>query len=189
MIVPAVVAFNGGSDDFDKGPGLMFITLPKVFMSISEKNPTVGNIVGIVFFLLVSLAALTSSISLMETVVAAICEKTKLKRKMACVVVMVGAVAIGMLSVFGYSIWKDLRILGKDVLDFFDFISNNAIMPLVAMFTCILIGYIAKTKYVEDEVESSGVFKSKKLYRVMVKYIAPVCLLLIFIWAVFMPDL
>jgi NSS family neurotransmitter:Na+ symporter len=102
---------------------------------------------------------------------------------------MIGAIAVGMLSVLGYSVWKDVRIFGKDILDFFDFISNNAIMPLVAMFTCILIGYIVKTKYVEEEVESSGVFKSKKLYRVMVKFIAPVCLLVIFIWSVFMPAL
>lgn len=184
MIIPAVVAFAGGPEGVNAGPGLMFETLPKVFMSMPG-----GNIVGIVFFLLVSLAALTSSISLMETIVAAICEKTKLKRKMACVVVMIGAIAIGMLSVLGYSVWKDVRIFGKDILDFFDFISNNAIMPLVAMFTCILIGYIVKTKYVEDEIESSGVFKSKKLYRVMVKFIAPVCLLVIFIWSVFMPAL
>lgn len=184
MIIPAVVAFSGGPEGIKAGPGLMFETLPKVFMSMPG-----GNIVGIVFFLLVSLAALTSSISLMETIVAAICEKTKLKRKMACVVVMIGAIAVGMLSVLGYSVWKDVRILGKDVLDFFDFISNNAIMPLVAMFTCILIGYIVKTKYVEEEIESSGVFKSKKLYRVMVKFIAPVCLLVIFIWSVFMPAL
>ena len=185
MIVPAVFAFSGGNPDaINAGPGLMFETFPKVFISMPG-----GNIVGIVFFLLVSLAALTSSISLMETIVAAICEKTKLKRKMACVVVMLGAIAVGMLSVLGYSVWKDVRILGKDILDFFDFISNNAIMPLVAMFTCILIGYIVKTKYVEEEIESSGVFKSKKLYRVMVKFIAPVCLLVIFIWSVFMPAL
>ncbi len=184
MIVPAVVAFSGGPDGVNAGPGLMFETLPKVFMSMPG-----GNIVGIVFFLLVSLAALTSSISLMETVVAAISEKTKLKRKMACVVVMIGTVAVGMLSVLGFSVWSDVTILGKGILDFFDFISNNAIMPLVAMFTCILVGYVIKTKYVEEEVESSGVFKSKKLYRVMVKFIAPVCLLIIFIWAVFMPAL
>ncbi|MBQ8789760.1 MAG: sodium-dependent transporter [Ruminiclostridium sp.] len=184
MIIPAVVAFSGGPEGIKAGPGLMFETLPKVFISMPG-----GNIVGIVFFLLVLLAALTSSISLMETIVAAICEKTKLKRKMACVVVMIGAIAVGMLSVLGYSVWKDVRILGKDILDFFDFISNNAIMPLVAMFTCILIGYIVKTKYVEEEIESSGVFKSKKLYRVMVKFIAPVCLLVIFIWSVFMPAL
>ncbi len=184
MIIPAVVAFAGGPEGVNAGPGLMFETLPKVFMSMPG-----GNIVGIVFFLLVSLAALTSSISLMETIVAAICEKTKLKRKMACVVVMIGAIAIGMLSVLGYSVWKDVRILGRDMLDFFDFISNNAIMPLVAMFTCILIGYIVKTKFVEEEIESSGVFKSKKLYRIMVKFIAPACLLVIFIWSVFMPAL
>jgi len=184
MIVPAVVAFSGGPEGVNAGPGLMFQTLPKVFMSMPG-----GNIVGIVFFLLVSLAALTSSISLMETVVAAICEKTKLKRKMACVAVMIGTVAVGMLSVLGFSVWSDVTILGKGILDFFDFISNNAIMPLVAMFTCILVGYVIKTKYVEEEVESSGVFKSKKLYRVMVKFIAPVCLLVIFIWAVFMPAL
>ena len=189
MIVPAVVAFSGNNPDkINKGAGLMFETLPKVFMNISKDNMIVGNVVGIVFFLLVSLAALTSSISLMETVVAAISEKTKLGRKMTCVIVMIGTILVGMLSVLGFSVWSDVKILGKGVLDFFDFISNSAIMPLVAMATCILIGYITKTNFVEEEIESSGVFKSKKLYRIMVKFIAPVCLLIIFIWAIFMPD-
>lgn len=177
MIIPAVFAFsNGDPAALGKGPGLMFVTLPKVFENIPGG---IGWIVGIVFFLLVSLAALTSSISLMETIVSIIAEKTKLKRKVVCLIVIVFSFAIGLLSVFGYSIWADVKIFGMQFLDFFDFISNNIIMPVVALFTCILIGYVVKTRYIEDEVEQGTKFRMKKLYRIMVKYVCPVFMLII----------
>lgn len=181
MIVPAVYAMSGGNEDqISAGPGLMFITLPQVF----EKMPA-GHVVGVVFFILVLLAALTSSISLMETIVDILMEKTHLKRIPVCIIVVAFSVVIGALSVFGYSIWSDFEILGKQILDFFDYISNNIMMPIVALFTCVLIGYVAKTKSIEDEVEETAKFKSKKMYRVMIKYVAPVCLLVILISSFF----
>ncbi len=185
MIIPAVVAFSGGDPSaVNAGPGLMFISLPKVFDSMPG-----GQIAGPVFFILVALAALTSSISLMETIVAVICEKTKQSRRKISVIVLLAAIAFGMVSVLGYGVWSDFTIFGKQLLDFFDFLSNNILMPLVALFTCILIGYVVKTTYVESEVELNARFRSKYIYRVMVKYIAPIFLLLIFIWSVFMPSL
>ncbi len=177
MIIPAVFAFSGGDKSaLGQGPSLMFVTLPKVF----ETMPG-GNIIGIVFFVLVALAALTSSISLMETIVSIVCEKTKLGRVPVCLIVLGVSFAIGMLSVLGYSTWSEVTIFGKQFLDFFDFISNSVIMPIVALLTCVLIGYVVKTKVVEDEIETNAPFKSKKLYRVMVKFICPVFMLAIFI--------
>ena len=180
MIIPAVFVFSGGNKDaLSAGPKLMFITLPNVFASMSG-----GKIIGAVFFILVLLAALTSSISLMETIVSILCEKLKAKRKTICIFVMISAFAIGILSVFGYSIWSGFTIAGKQLLDFFDFFSNNILMPIVALFTCILIGYVAKTKIIEDEIELNSKFKSVKMYRIMMKYIAPVFMLAIFISSV-----
>ena len=180
MIVPAVFAFSGGDPSaLNQGPGLMFVTLPKVFLSMPA-----GRIIGMIFFVLVALAALTSSISLMETIVSVIMEKFKVKRLFACIIVTAFSFAFGMASVLGYSEWKDFTIFGRQILDFLDFFSNNIIMPLVALFTCVLIGYIAKPSYIEEEVKLSSEFKSKKLYNVMIKYICPVCMVIIFISSV-----
>ncbi|MBQ8377954.1 MAG: sodium-dependent transporter, partial [Oscillospiraceae bacterium] len=177
MIVPAVYAISGGDESkINAGPGLMFQTLPQVF----DKMPA-GKIIGIFFFVLVFLAALTSSISLMETIVSIIMEKFKIKRITTCVIVLVFSLLLGTLSVFGYSIWSNVKIFGYQFLDFFDFISNNIMMPVVALLTCVLIGYVVKTKYIEDEVTNNSDFKSKHMYRIMIKYVAPVCLLVILI--------
>ena len=178
IIVPAVFMFSGGNPEaMDKGPGLMFVTLPKVFGSM-----TGGQIVGAVFFLLVALAALTSSISLFETMVSIIMEKFKLRRLIATALCFAFVIVMGMTSVLGYSVWSDFRILGRQLLDFYDFISNNIIMPVVALFTCILVGYFAKTKFVEDEVEACGTkFRNKRLYKVMIMVLCPIFMAVILI--------
>lgn len=181
MIIPAVFAFSGGDESaLSTGPSLMFVTLPQVFNSMVG-----GNIIGIVFFVLVTLAALTSSISLMETIVSIICEKTNMKRIPVCFIVIAFSFLLGMLSVLGYSTWSDVTLFGKQFLDFFDFLSNNIMMPIVALLTCILIGYVAKTTYVEDEVQLNSPFKSKGMYRIMVKFVAPVFMVVIFLSSVF----
>ena len=175
MIIPAVFAFSGGdAASLNAGPGLMFITLPKVFDAMWG-----GQILGIIFFLLVLLAALTSSISLMETVVSVIRDKLKLGRKLACLIVFVVSVVLGLLSIFGYGIWSGFTLIGMQMLDFFDFITNSVLMPLVALFTAVMVGYVIKPKTVIDEVEVSGKFYFKKLFVVMIKYVAPVFLLII----------
>lgn len=157
--------------------GLMFVTMPKVFDSMPA-----GQIIGTAFFVLVALAALTSSISLMETVTAVVMEKTKLNRVKSCCIVIVFTIALGMLSVLGYSVWSDFTLFGMQMLDFFDFITNNLMMPVAALFTCILVGYVVKTKYIEDEVMyGERKFRSKLLYRGMIKYVCPVCMLIILV--------
>lgn len=182
IIVPSVFVFSGGdASALNAGPSLMFITLPNVFDSMAG-----GQFVGAAFFILVALAALTSSISLMETVVSIITEKFKVKRIPACLIVVVISLLIGMLSVLGYSNWSEVTIFGYQFLDFFDFISNNIMMPIVALVTCILIGFVVKTKFVEEEVEVNGEFKSRTLYRIMVKYVCPICMFIILFSSLFM---
>ncbi len=180
MIIPAVFAFSGGDESkLDQGPGLMFVTLPKVFNSMAG-----GNIIGVIFFVLVFFAALTSSISLMETIVSIIMDKFKIKRSIVCLIVMLLSMLIAIPSSLGNGVWSNILILGKDFLSFFDFLSNNIMMPIVAFLTCIFVGFIIKTKTIEDEVELSGKFKAKKMYRIMIRYICPVFLLIIFISSV-----
>lgn len=173
--------FSGGDRSaLNAGPKLMFVTLPNVFDSMSG-----GQIVGTVFFILVALAALTSSISLMETVVSIICERFNLKRVTICLIVIVFSFLLGMVSIFGYSIWSDFTLFKMQVLDFFNFASNNIMMPVVALMTCILIGFVVKSKYIEDEIEINSKFKSKTLYRIMIKYICPICMVIILLSSLF----
>lgn len=181
MIVPAVFVFSGGNEAaLGKGPGLMFVTLPKVFESIKG-----GEFVGAAFFILVLFAALTSSISLMETVVSIVCDKFKVGRKAGCLIVLIGSILIGLPSALGYGIWGNVKIIGMQFLDFFDFISNSVIMPIVAFVTCIFVGYIIKPKALIDEMESDGAkFKKKGLFVVVIKYFAPICIVLILISSV-----
>lgn len=176
IIVPAVFVFSGGdAEAINKGPGLMFITMPQIFETLPG-----GRIIGAAFFILVALAALTSSISLMETVSSIISEKFKIGRIVSCLITLAMVLIIGMLSVLGYSAWADVKVFGMQFLDFFDYISNNIMMPVVAFFTCILVSCFAKIQYIESEVLSGEAkFKAKKLYSVMIVAVAPVCMLLI----------
>ncbi|MBR3805760.1 MAG: sodium-dependent transporter [Clostridia bacterium] len=180
MIIPAVFAFSGGNEEaLGKGPSLMFVTLPKVF----ETMPG-GTVIGAVFFFMVLLAALTSSISLMETVVSVFMDKFKMGRRTSCLVVLGISVLLGVPSSLGYSAWSDFTILGMQVLDFFDFISNSIMMPVVALITAIFVSFVIKPKAIIDEVELSGKFKWKKLFSVVIRYVAPVCILAILVSSV-----
>lgn len=180
MIVPAVFVFSGGSEEaLNKGPSLMFVTLPKVFESMK-----LGGVIGAAFFILVLFAALTSSISLLETNVSIVCDKLHWNRKKATVIVTVYILALGALVSLGFGPLDFVKLLGLGLLDFFDFISNSVLMPIVAILTCICIGYFVKPKVICDEVELNKPFKEKKFYIAMLKYVAPVCLILILIFAV-----
>lgn len=176
MIIPAVYAFSGGDESaMSAGPGLMFITLPKVFASMPG-----GSIVGAVFFLLVFFAALTSAISLMETIVSIIMDKFNISRKVTCIIVLIFTLAMGIPSSLGFGALSFLQPLGMSILDAWDFISNSVMMPIVAFITCIFVGFFVKPKTIIDEVKQDGeAFKSEKLFTVMIKWIAPIFLVLI----------
>ena len=181
MIIPAVFAFSGGDESaLGKGPGLMFITLPKVFESMKG-----GSFIGALFFLLVLFAALTSSISLMETVVSIIRDKFGWNRKVTCMAVLAFSVVLGLPSSLGFGLWSNISLGGMSILDMFDFVSNSVLMPVVALLTCIFIGYVIKPKCLIEEIELTGEFKSKTLFTVVIKYVAPVCIILILVSSVF----
>ncbi len=182
MVIPAVFSFSGGNESaLGKGPGLMFVTLPKVFNSIGGVG---GGIVGTLFFLLVLFAALTSSISLMETVVSIFRDKFGWSRKTTCIVVLLGCIALGLPSSLGFGVWSGISFAGLTILDMFDFASNSILMPIVALITCYFIGYVIKPQPLIDEVELSGKFGRKKMFVIMIKYIAPICIILILISSV-----
>ena len=180
IIIPAVFVFSGGTPEaLGKGPGLMFATLPKVFETMWG-----GQIVGVAFFVLVLFAALTSSISLMETVVSIVCDKFKVGRKLSCLIVFICSVLLGLPSTLGYGIWSNVKIIGLQLLDFFDFISNSVLMPIVALLTSLFVGYVLKPQTLIDEIEISSKFRRKFLFTIFIKYLAPICIILILISSV-----
>ena len=180
MIVPAVFASSGGDEAaLGKGPSLMFITLPKVFNEMKF-----GSVVGAAFFLLVLFAALTSSVSVMEAIVAGIDDKFKIGRKKATVICYLYMIVIGVLCSLGFGVLSNVTIFNLSILDFLDFVSNSVLMPIVGMMTCILVGFVLKPDLIISEVELNGPFKMKKFYAVMVKWIAPICIFAILISSV-----
>ena len=181
MVIPAVFAFSGGDEAaLNQGAGLMFVTLPKVFADAG----TLGLVFGGLFFLLVLFAALTSSVSLMETVVSIFQDTFHWSRKFTCTLVMLGCLVLALPSSLGYGLLDWIAPLGFSLLDFFDFISNSVLMPIVALFTCLFVGWVVKPKLVVDEVKRSSRFPREKLFVVVVRYIAPICILLVLISSV-----
>lgn len=177
MIIPAVFAFSGGDPDaLNKGPGLMFQTLPKVFASMP-----LSNVMGAAFFILVFAAAITSSVSIMETIVACICDRFGWERKKSVLVVGILSWLVSFLPCLGYSVLSWVKILGFDILDFMDFITNAVLMPVCSLLTCLFVSVGIGVKVIEEEVTISGEFKRRRLFNVMIKYVAPVfvCAILI----------
>lgn len=175
MIIPVVYMFAVKSgtpvkEAMGAGPGLMFITLPKVFAMLGKT----GTWLGMAFFALVIFAAMTSAISLFEACVASVCDLLHIDRKAATF--FTGAL-IGFLATFsalGYGAWGDVTICGQQFLDFFDFVTNSVLMPIVAAASCIFIGWVIKPAAIAEEVEHEGhPFKAKAFYSFMVKYFAP----------------
>ncbi len=176
MIVPVVYIFNGGVTT--GGPGLMFETLPRVFASMPF-----GHIFGAVFFVLVLLAALTSSISIMEAIVSILMDKFHVSRIVAVIITTVFTIVLGLPSAIGFGLWSNIKLLGMDILTFFDYLSNSVMMPIVALCTCILGGWCVKKEVLEGEITKNGErFGRRMIYRVMIKYIAPIFLIMILVY-------
>lgn len=177
MIVPAVYTFMG-MEGMGAGPSLMFVSLPKVFQAMGG----IGTVVGIAFFVMVAFAALTSSVSVMEAIVSGVIDKAGVDRKKATLVVAALTVAMGIVVCLGYNLFYFELTLPNgsvgQVLDVMDYLSNYILMPVVAIATCILVGWVVKPKTIIDEITLGGVkFSREKLYVVMVKYVTPVMLL------------
>ena len=179
LVVPSVMALGGGV--VSSGPGLMFETMPLVFGSMP-----LGDVIGFAFFFLVFIAALTSSMSIMEALVAAVVDHTgvrNINRLKASALVFVFFIAFGMLSCLGYGP-LNVSILGMDFLSFFDFLANTIFLPLVAIGICLFAVYVVGLDTIVDEVESSGEFKKKALHHVMIKWVCPILLVLILAFGV-----
>ena len=177
MIITAVFSFNGGTETaLNQGPGLMFVTLPKIFESMYG-----GGIIGTLFFLLVAFAALTSLISIMEVSVATITDQFRINRTKAVIILAAGGIIVGIPSSLGYGIWKNISLAGMNILDFTDFLTSSIFMPLCALITCILTSYVLDINIIKDEIKLSSAFRREKLFNVVIKYIAPVFLLIILV--------
>ena len=178
MIIPAVFAFSGGDPDtLQAGPSLMFITIPKVFDSMG-----LGTGVGILFFVLVLFAAMTSSIALTESAVSTFEDELGWGRKKATVIVGIIMIALGTLSSLGYGPLANVTLIGMQFLDFFDFLTNSVMMPLAALATCLLVSRVVGTQKIEDEVTDGGKpFRRKKIFQFMIKYLCPIFAIIILI--------
>ena len=181
MIIPAVFAFSGGNPEtLQAGPSLMFITIPKVFDSMG-----MGTAVGILFFLLVLFAAVTSSIALTESAVSTFEDEFGWGRKKSTVIVGIVMLVLGSLSSLGYGPLAGVTILGMQFLDFFDFLTNSVMMPIAAVATCLLVSRVIGVDKIEEEVTLNGnSFRRKRIFNVMIRYICPVFAVIILLSSV-----
>lgn len=181
MIVPAAFLTLGSADAVAEhsGPSLMFVILPQVF----EQMGDIAVVIGTIFFLLVLFAALTSAISLIETLVSIVCDGLNWNRRKSLIAVILWVVVVGSLINAGYNGLSFIQPLGdgSTLLDFADFISNSVLMPIVALLTLIFVGWIIKPKVLIDEIKQSSAFKLEKAWVVMVKYVAPILVILILV--------
>lgn len=181
IVIPAVYTFSSLGDIAKSGPGVIFKALPAVFAEMG----IAGRIIGPVFFIMVAFAALTSSVSIMEAIVGAAMETFKTSRKKISLIITAIAGAAAVVVCLGYSVLSfgvtlPTGATGQNLLDVLDYISNNLLMPIISLLTCILIGWVVKPKWIIDEIESNGdKFKSKTLYTVMIKYVAPILMILL----------
>ena len=179
MVIPAVFSFSGGDPAaLNKGPALMFVTLPKVFASMG------GDWIGILFFLLVLLAALTSSVSLAESACSTFEDELGWSRSRAAALVSVILILLGTLSCLGFNVLSGVTPLGMDILSFFDFMTNSVLMPVAATATNVLVLRVIGLKEMEDEISRSSPFHRRVVYRVVVKYLALVMLAVILVSSV-----
>ena len=175
MIIPAVFAFSGGDPNaLNAGPSLMFITIPKVFASMG-----LGRWVGFLFFLLVLFAALTSAISLAETSTSTFQDELGWSRRKSTLLVTLLLFGLGTLNSLGYSSLGFVKIFGMQILDFFDFATNSVMMPIAAFALCILVARCVGVDRIAEEIKLSSKFRMEKMYRVVVRYVAPVFVIII----------
>ena len=180
MIFPA--AFSVGVNP-DSGPSLIFITLPNVFQQAFAQMPVVGYVIAVLFFLLLSLAALTSLISLHEVSTAFIHEEMRVTRKRAAVIVTILSSIIGAFCSLSLGATDKLVLFGRPLFDWFDFVTGQVFLPVVGFLTCIFIGWFVPHKIVRDEFTNWGTLRGRffHLFLFLVKYVCPICILFIFL--------
>ncbi|MBO7700540.1 MAG: sodium-dependent transporter [Eubacteriaceae bacterium] len=174
MVIPAVFSFSGGDPAaLNKGPALMFVTLPKVFASMG------GDWIGILFFLLVLLAALTSSVSLAESACSTFEDELGWSRSRAAALVSVILILLGTLSCLGFNVLSGVTPLGMDILSFFDFLTNSVMMPVASACVCLLILLVTGPEKIEEEITFSSAFRRRKVFRFVLRYMSVMLLAVI----------
>ena len=177
MIIPAVFAFSGAdaAKDLNAGPSLMFVTMPKILQSMNG-----GRMIGILFFLLVLFAALTSAIALTESAVSTFTDEFGFSRPFATGIMAVIIILLGTLSCLGYGPLAFISIIGMPFLDFFDFLTNSLMMPLSALAICILVVRYMGIEKVEEEVMRDGKpFRRRRIFSFMIRYVCPLFVIII----------
>lgn len=179
MIVPAVYIFMG-REGMSAGPSLMFVTLPKIFAAMGG----VGIVIGIIFFLVVLFAAVTSAVSILEAIVSSFMDHFHISRQKSCILNTLISLALAVLVCLGYNVlYFELELPNGSVaqiLDVMDYISNSILMPVVAFATCILVGWVLTPKAIIEEVEKGGCrFGRKGLYILMIRFVAPAMLFIL----------
>ncbi len=181
MIIPAIFVFSG-IDGMSAGPSLMFVALPKTFYAMGKA----GYVIGLVFFLLTAFAALTSCISVLEAITANCMEVFHTERKKTTGVLTIVYLIATAVIALGYSIFYiEVKLPNGStgqLLDIMDYISNSFLMPLISVFSTILVGWILGSKWIAEEMEHpNGKFSRRHLYNVMIKYVAPVIMVILFL--------
>ena len=181
MIIPAVFVFSG-TEGMASGPSLMFISLPKVFAAMGGA----GRIVGIVFFVMVAFAALTSCVSIMETLVANCMEIFSCsRRRVSLIIGVLSAVAAAVICLGYNALYFELKLPNGAVgqlLDVMDYISNSFLMPAISLLTCVFVGWVVGPQLIIEEMERTGDrFTRKRLYRFMIRYAAPIIMAVLFL--------
>ncbi len=181
MIIPAVYVFFG-TEGMASGPSLMFVSLPRVFDAMGG----IGMLIGLVFFVMVAFAALTSSISIMETLVANCMDLFHTTRKKMSLIIFGLSTAASIIICLGYNVFYfEMKLPNgstAQLLDLMDYISNSFLMPAISFLTCIFVGWVIKPKWIIDEMESSGhTFTRKKIYVFMIRYAAPLIMAVLFL--------
>lgn len=174
-IMPAVFAFGISPGE---GPGLVFITLPHIFSQLPF-----GGVIAILFFVALLLAALTSSISLLEVIVAFSIEEFKMKRRTAVMLTLVVLWVLGCLCSLSQGVLSDWKIFGKTVFDLFDFVSANVLMLAGGLLVVIFAGWKLGRKIIHDELSNSGALKIPVWFvdtlSFLIRFLAPVAIIVI----------
>ena len=181
VIFPA--AFSVGVSP-DSGPSLIFITLPNVFYQAFSVIPGLGYFVSVLFYVLLSMAALTSLMSLHEVSTAFLQEEMVITRKKAALIVSISTMIVGVICSLSLGAWSTHKIFGMTIFDLFDFVTGQLFLPIVGFLTCIFIGWFVPHKIVRDEFTNWGTLRNGTLYHIymfLIKYVCPLCILFIFL--------
>ena len=181
IIFPAVFSVEGMSAD--AGPGLVFITLPNVFNLAFSHIPILGYIFSGFFYMLLLLAALTSAISLHESVTAYVLEAFSLSRKKAAAAVSISCMLLGVVCSLSFGVLGDLTLFDMNIFELFDYTASKIILPIGGIIICLFTGWYLDRKLVENELTNGGTlrFKFFRLYYFIVRYVAPLAIAAVFL--------